>query len=75
MTLVEGASLVVSAAGVVVGVLSFVTFRRFSVALAAALELLTAAGLLRLSADGTWRAVATAGAIVVTRRLVGAALR
>lgn len=39
-----------------------------------ALDFWLAAGLLRLSAEADWPAIATAGAIVCLRRLVGTAL-
>jgi hypothetical protein len=68
-------SLAVSAAGVVTGLVTLVTMRRFGLALAAAVELWTAAGLLRLSADGAWGAVATAATIIVIRRIVGSAIK
>jgi hypothetical protein len=74
MSVTEAASLAVSATGVVAGLVTFARARRIGVALAVSVELWTAAGLLRLSADGTWRAVATAGAIILVRKLVGAAV-
>ena len=39
-------------------------------ALPVLLELLMAAGLLRLAHDATWRAIATAAAVVVLRKVV-----
>lgn len=70
MTPSETAALAVSAAGVIAGVVTFVGMRRISSALAATLELWTAAGLLRLTADATWKAVAIAATLVLIRKLV-----
>ena len=39
------------------------------------LDLLLAAGLLRLAAEPTWTSLGTAAAIVLLRRLIGAGLR
>ena len=44
-------------------------------ALPVLLEFLLAAGLLRLTSDATWRALATAAAIVLVRKVVGIGLR
>ena len=74
MTLVDTASLLVTAAALVAGAFTTAATRRAAVGLAVALELGAAAGLLRLSADGSWRAVATAGAILALRMLVGSAV-
>ena len=52
-------------AGVVLG-----RTRQLGQALPVLLELLMAAGLLRLTSDATWRALATAAAIVGVRTLV-----
>ena len=68
------AALTLSAAGVVAGLVAVVTMRRFGLALAAALELWTAAGLLRLTADATWKPLATAAAIIVIRKLVASTI-
>lgn len=73
LSLAEAASLAVSAAGVVTGLFTFATTRRLDTSLGVALDLFTAAGLLRLSAVGTWSSVATAATILVIRKLVGAA--
>ena len=63
-------SLGLGAAALVVGLLVLLDTRRLSVALPVFLDLLLAAGLLRLSADGTWGALATAAALVAVRKLV-----
>ncbi|WP_337059392.1 hypothetical protein [Kineococcus sp. G2] len=49
--------------------------RRPALALGVGLDLLLAAGLLRLSADQTWRQLATAAAVVALRHLIGRGLR
>jgi hypothetical protein len=69
------ASWVVAGAGIVLAALVFAVMRRVSVALPVLLDMLMAAGLLRLSAEAPWRAIATAGAIVVLRKLVVAGLQ
>ncbi len=48
---------------------------RTAVALGVLLDLLLAAGLLRLAAEPTWASLATAAAVVLLRRLIGAGLR
>jgi len=68
------ASLVVTAAALVCGGVALARTRRLSEALAVFLDLLTAAGLLRLAATPTWRALATSAAIVALRHLGGAGL-
>ncbi|MGY1640254.1 hypothetical protein ACI782_03865 [Geodermatophilus sp. SYSU D00703] len=69
------AAVAVVAAAVLSGVLAPAVTRRPPLALALFLDLLLAAGLLRLTGDPGWRALATAAAIVVIRRLAGAGLR
>ncbi|MGY1638248.1 hypothetical protein ACI78V_16505 [Geodermatophilus sp. SYSU D00742] len=68
------ATLVVGAA-LVAGVLTLAATRRPPLALGVLLDLLVAAGLLRLVGDPSWQALVTAAAIVVLRRLIGASLR
>ena len=70
MTVMVAASLVVSAFGVVAGLVVFGAKREPKLAVGVALELWTAAGLLRLTAEGTWRTLTAAGAIIAVRKLV-----
>ena len=65
----------VAAAALAAGALTLAATGRPATALAVLLDLLLAAGLLRLVGDPGWQAIATAAAIVVTRRLIGAGLR
>jgi len=69
------AGLVISAAAVVAAVLALAVSRRPGLALSVFLDLLLAAGLLRLAGDPDWQAIATAAAIVAIRRLLGLGLR
>lgn len=65
--LVVACAIGLSAAAVVV-------LRRFDTALHVLLDLLLAAGLLRLSAEASWEAIAIAAAIVALRRVLAATL-
>ena len=67
--------LMVSAAGVIAGILIVSLCRQFASAVAAALELWMAAGLLHLAVDASWAAVGSAAAIVAIRMIVKTALR
>lgn len=58
------------AAAIVLGALVLARTRRIGVALPVMLDLLLAAGLLRLSATATWRAIATAAGLIVVRKLL-----
>lgn len=49
--------------------------RQLGAAAPVLLDLLLASGLLRLAAGGSWRALATAAAIVAVRRLAGSGVR
>jgi hypothetical protein len=60
---------VVVAAGLALSALTLLSTRRLSAALPVLLDLLLAAGLLRLSATASWQAIASAAAIVVIRKL------
>ena len=60
---------VVVAAGLALSALTLLSTRRVTVALPVLLDLLLAAGLLRLSATASWQAIASAAAIVVIRKL------
>ena len=65
----------IGAAALATGALVLVATRQPVAALAVFLDMLLAAGLLRLVGDPDWQAIATAAAIVVLRRLIGAGLR
>ncbi len=64
-------SLVVAASALVAGALAFAVTWRLRTGLGVLLDLLLAAGLLRLAAQPTWTGIATAAAIVAVRKLVG----
>ncbi|WP_448641833.1 hypothetical protein [Geodermatophilus sp. URMC 63] len=68
-------ALVVSGLALVAGAVALVATRRPALALGVLLDLLLAAGLLRLAAEPTWTSLATAAAVVALRRLIGAGLR
>ncbi|MBB2990170.1 hypothetical protein FHR72_001638 [Mycolicibacterium iranicum] len=70
MSVVVAASWCLAIAGIMLGVAALVVFRAPLLALRVMLELLTAAGLLRLSVDSTWTAIAAAAAVIVLRRVV-----
>lgn len=72
--LLAGALLCTTAA-VVSGLAVGVATRQLRVALPVLLELLLAAGLLRLSAGGTWTGIATAAVIVAVRKVAGTGIR
>ncbi|MGY2127754.1 hypothetical protein [Blastococcus sp. SYSU DS0617] len=69
------AALVIGVAALAAGAVVLVRTRRPTAALPVLLELLLAAGLLRLAGDPSWGAIATAAALVLLRRLIGAGLR
>jgi hypothetical protein len=69
VTLTEQAAYAVTAAGVLAGAAGAIS-GRWREALPLSLDLWTAAGLLRLTADRSWSAVATAAALVLVRRVV-----
>jgi hypothetical protein len=64
------AASLITAAALVVAVLVWLATRRWSPTVPVLLELLLAAGLLRLSVTAEWRVIATAAAIVAIRTLV-----
>ncbi len=74
MTLVELAAGALTVAGALAGVAGLASTRRLRVALPMTLDLWTAAGLLRLSADRAWSAIALAAGLVAIRRLVARTL-
>ncbi|NYG55364.1 hypothetical protein [Nocardioides perillae] len=66
--LLAGLAVLVTGAAVVVAALVYAVTRAWSPAVPVLLELLLAAGLLRLAADPDWRAVAAAAVLVLVRR-------
>ncbi len=64
-------SLVVAAWALLAGALAFAVTWRLRTGLSVLLDLLLAAGLLRLAAEPTWTRILTAAAIVAVRKLVG----
>lgn len=75
-TVLDALAVACTVGGLLVGLLVLVRLRDLRLAVGTALELWLAAGLIRLSdPDASWTALATAAAIVATRRLVGGALR
>ncbi|MGY1722043.1 DUF1622 domain-containing protein [Blastococcus sp. SYSU DS0533] len=68
-------SQVVAAIALVSGGLALAVTRRPPLALGILLDLLVAAGLLRLVGDPSWRHIIVAGAVVALRHLVGYGLR
>ena len=68
--LVASAALLCSVLALVCGAAVLARTRSLAQALPVLLELLMAAGLLRLSHDPSWRALATAAVLVALRKLV-----
>lgn len=68
MSIVLAASWCVAVAGIVLGGATLAVFGKPLPALRVMLELLTAAGLLRLSADASWAAIAAAAALIALRK-------
>ena len=64
----------VTAVALLVAVVALVATRSWRTAVRLLLDLLTAAGLLRLSSGQSWTALATAAGIVVLRQALSAAL-
>ncbi|HYY11896.1 MAG TPA: hypothetical protein VE781_13225 [Kineosporiaceae bacterium] len=67
--LVAGLVPLVVAAALLLSALALLTTRSLGAALPVLLDLLLAAGLLRLSATGSWQAIGSAAAIVLVRKL------
>lgn len=65
----------IAAAALLAGAIALASTRRPAVALPVLLDLLLAAGLVRLAGDPGWAALLTAAAVVALRRLIGAGLR
>jgi hypothetical protein len=71
---IDVATRCLSAGGVLVGLAVLLATKRLSLALGSALDLWTAASLARLSAEDTWRALATAATMVAVRRILSLTL-
>lgn len=70
MSVVLGASWCFAIAAIVLGLATLVTFGKPLPALQVMLELLTAAGLLRLSVDSAWSAIAATAVLIVLRKTI-----
>lgn len=68
MNIILAASWCVGIAGIVLGLAALAVFGKPLPALRVMLELLTAAGLLRLSVDASWAAIAAAAALIALRK-------
>lgn len=73
--LLQTGALLCTAAALVCGALALLVTRKFAMALAVLLDLLLAAGLLRLALPPTPQRLLTAASLVVVRRLAGVGLR
>lgn len=73
--IVAAAAALCTAAGVIAGLLAFAMTGQGVMALRLAVELWTAAGLLRLAGPPSWRALVGAAAILVLRQLLNLGLR
>jgi hypothetical protein len=73
--LLDQLALLLSAAGLVAGGLVLARTLDWRLALAAAVDLWTAAGLLRLAGPPSWSRLGAAAAVLVVRRLVAVGLR
>ena len=70
MNLVLGAAWCAAIAGIVLGLATMLVFRAPLPAIRVALELFTAAGLLRLSVDSSWAAIVVAAVLVLLRHMI-----
>ena len=70
MNVLVGASWCFGIAGIVVGAAALAVFRQPLPALRVTLELFIAAGLLRLSVDNSWSAIAGAAVVIAIRRVL-----
>lgn len=73
-TVSRDASLIITAAGLIVAVVALATTRRARLALALLLDFFTAAALLRLAAPPSWPALGAAALIIAVRQLASHAL-
>ena len=69
------AALAITGAALVAGLLALAVTGKALLAVKILLDLLLAAGLLRLTGDPSWPTISTAAAIVALRRLIGVGLR
>jgi hypothetical protein len=69
------ASQFIAMAALLSGIVALAATRRPALALGILLDMLVAAGLLRLVGDPSWRALATAAIVIAIRHLVGYGLR
>ena len=69
------ASQVIAGAGLVAGLLALAATRRPALAVGILLDMLLAAGLLRLVGDPGWQALVTAAIVIAIRHLVSYGLR
>lgn len=72
---VSPASWLIATTGVLLAAAVLATTRRLIVAVSLLLDMLLAAGLLRLGADAPWSSIATAAGIVVLRKAVVASIK
>lgn len=70
MSVATDLSWLIAGAGIVLSVATLLVFRRPALALHVLLDLLLAAGLLRLSTDLAWSVIAVTAAVVLLRRVV-----
>ena len=70
MSIVVGASWCVALAGILLGVTALAAFRQPLIALRAMVDLFVAAGLLRLSVDLSWAAIAGTVTVIAVRHLL-----
>jgi hypothetical protein len=74
MNLVVGAAWCFGIAGILIGIAALAVFRQPLLALRAMLDLFIAAGLLRLSVDLSWAAIAGTVTAIAIRRILSASL-
>lgn len=72
---VDGAALLTTAAALLLAAFVLVRTARPTAALAVLLDMLTAAGLLRLAVDPSWNRTAGAAGVLLVRLLAGVGLR
>ena len=70
MAFIDAVSWCVGIAGIVLGSAALAIFRQPLPALRVTLELFIAAGLLRLSVDNSWAAIAGAAVVIAIRRVL-----
>ena len=70
MNLVVTASWCFALAGILLGIATLAVFRRPLLAMRVTMDLLVAAGLLRLSVDLSWTAIAGTAVVIAVRRLL-----